>query len=56
MNKDKVNELRTKILKGLDLSFKRLLITKQKEDGELIFSEKGQIVRIKAKELIEKNK
>lgn len=42
MNKDKVSDIRTKILKGLDLSFKRLLVTKQKEDGELIFSEKGK--------------
>lgn len=54
MNKEKVNDMRGKILKGLDLSFKRLLATKQKEDGELIFSENGQIVRVKAKELLEK--
>lgn len=56
MNKDKVKDIREKILQGLDLSFQRLLITKEKEDGELIFSENGQIIRVKAKDLIQKNK
>jgi hypothetical protein len=56
MNKDKVKDIREKILSGLDLSFQRLLIAKEKEDGELIFSENGQIIRIKAKDLKEKNK
>jgi hypothetical protein len=55
MNKDKVKDLREKILSGLDLSFQKLVLAKEKMDGELIFSENGQIVRIKAKEL-KKNK
>ncbi|HET6555744.1 MAG TPA: hypothetical protein VFG54_00425 [Prolixibacteraceae bacterium] len=48
---DKTKDLHDKILKGLDLTFERLLKSKQKEDGEFIVSEKGEIVRIKAKEM-----
>jgi hypothetical protein len=51
MTKDSVKDLRTKIIKGLDLAYKRLLISKQKEDGELVISRGGKIVRIKANEL-----
>lgn len=48
--KDKKN-LSEKIRKGVDLAYKRLVIKRQKEDGELIFSEDGKIVRVKAKDL-----
>jgi hypothetical protein len=51
MTKDKIKELRTKILKGIELSFTRLLIAKQKEDGELVISRNGKILRVKAKDL-----
>jgi len=51
MTKDNINELRTKILKGIELSYSRLLIAKQKEDGELVISRNGKIVRVKAKDL-----
>lgn len=44
-------ELRDKIIYGLELSFKRLVSSKSKEGKELVFSKKGQIVRIKAKDL-----
>lgn len=44
--------IRAKILQGIELSFQRLLEKKSKENGELIFSKDGQIVRIKAKELL----
>jgi len=44
--------LRTKILKGIELAFQRLLEKKNKENGVLIYSKNGQIVRIKAKELL----
>lgn len=54
MNNDKTKDLHDKIIQGLDLTFKKLLLSKQKEDGEFIFSENGEIVRIKAKEM--KNK
>jgi len=51
MTKEGVIEIRTKILQGLDLAYKRLLTSKQKEDGELVISRNGKIVRVKAKEL-----
>jgi len=44
--------LRTRILKGIELAFQRLLEKKSKENGELIYSKNGKIVRIKAKELL----
>jgi hypothetical protein len=47
----KNKDLRSKILRGLELTYQRLLISKRKEDGELIFSQDGKIVRIKANEL-----
>ena len=41
MTKENVKDLRTKILQGIDLAYNRLLIAKQKEDGELvIFSQR----------------
>ncbi len=54
MTKDNIKELRTKILKGIELSYSRLLISKQKEDGELVISGNGKIVRVKAKDLARK--
>ena len=51
MRGENINDLRTKILQGINLSYRRLLATKQKEDGELVISRNGKIVRVKAKEL-----
>lgn len=51
MNNDKIKDLHDKIIKGLDLTFINLLRSKQKEDGEFIFSENGKIIRIKANEM-----
>jgi hypothetical protein len=51
MTKDKVMDLRTKILQGIELAYKRLLISKQKEDEDLVISKNGQVVRVKAKDL-----
>jgi hypothetical protein len=52
MTNNNVKDLRDKIIKGLDLAYTRLLISKQKEDAELVISRNGKIVRVKAKELI----
>lgn len=41
-------KLREKISKGLDLTFQRLLQQKKAQNGTLIFSENGQIKRVKA--------
>ena len=52
MTEEKINDMRTKIFKGIELSYQKLLISKQKEDGELVISRDGKIVRIKASELL----
>ncbi len=49
------NTLRNKILKGLEISFQRLVVQKSKEDQELVFCKDGRIIRIKAKELLKKS-
>lgn len=54
MTKENVKDLRTKILQGIKMSYNKLLAAKQKEDGELVISRKGKIVKVKAKELINK--
>jgi hypothetical protein len=43
MSTEEIKVLRAKILEGLALSYKRLLLAKQKEDGELVFSKKGKL-------------
>jgi len=42
-----------KILKGLQISFEKLVKEKAKNDKDLIFEENGEIIRIKAKEILE---
>ena len=54
MNKDEVKVMRDKIIDGVNLAFERLLEEKQKDNSELVFSHKGKIVEIKAKDLIRK--
>lgn len=51
MTKENVKDLRDKIIQGIDLAYTRLLISKQKEDGELVISRNGKIVKVKAREL-----
>lgn len=43
--------LRSKLLVGLNLSYTRLIERKQIEDGDLIFTKNGKIVKIKARKL-----
>jgi len=52
MTRENIKDLRTKILQGISLSYSRLLASKQKEDGELVISRNGKIIKIKAKELL----
>jgi hypothetical protein len=52
MTKEGIVELRSKILKGIDLAYQRLLNAKQKNDEYLVFSKKGKIIRIKARQLL----
>ncbi len=51
MTKESVIDLRTKIIQGIELAYKKLLISKQKEDGELVITRNGKIIKIKANEL-----
>ena len=51
MTKENVKDLRAKILQGLELAYSRLLLSKQKDDAELVITRNGKIVKIKAREL-----
>lgn len=51
MSDQEKKELRDRILCGISLAFERLVEQKKKEDAELVFSENGKIVRIKARDL-----
>jgi hypothetical protein len=44
-------EIREKIRKGLDLTFKKLVAYKQKNNGVFVFSENGKIITVKAKDI-----
>lgn len=50
MNREEL-ALRNKVLIGLSLSYNRLIEKKQKEDGNLIFSKNGKIIKVKARSL-----
>jgi len=52
MNDKNIIELREKILKGIGLAAERLIQSKIKTNGELVFSKDGEIVFIKAKDLV----
>ena len=50
----KGEEIKEKLLLGLAISFKKLVQQKALTHGELIFSKEGKIVRIKARDLLNK--
>jgi hypothetical protein len=43
--------LHKKISEGMELTFKKLVAYKAKNDGVLVFSDRGKIVRVKAKDI-----
>lgn len=51
MTTQEINSLRSNILKGIEVSFFKLLKTTQKENGELVVSRNGKVERIKARKL-----
>lgn len=51
MTKVELKDMRTKILQGIEMSYNKLLSERQEEDGELLFSENGKVVKVKAREL-----
>lgn len=56
MNKEDAKIIQDKIVKGVELAYNRLLIEKQKDDSELVFSHNGKIVKVKARDLVIKDK
>ncbi|MEI6753390.1 MAG: hypothetical protein WCK78_09490 [Paludibacter sp.] len=51
MTTQEINSLRSNILKGIGVSYNKLLKTTQKENGELVVSKNGKVVRVKARNL-----
>ncbi len=51
MNETDIQELEDKILEGIALAYQKLVEQKKKEDGELVFSQNGEIIRVKARDL-----
>ncbi len=49
-NKNNI-ELRDKIRVGLNLAFKKLVAFKAKNDGVLVFSDQGKIIKVRAKDI-----
>ncbi len=52
MKKEEIIVMQDKIAKGVQLAYRRLLIEKQKDDSELVFSRDGKIVAVKARDLV----
>ena len=51
MTEEETNDIRAKILAGIELSYNRLLESLQKEDGELVISKNNKIEFVKARTL-----
>jgi len=47
----KNNDIKNKILSGLELTFKKLVNSKSKNDGYLIYSKDGKIIKVRARDL-----
>ena len=56
MKREDVIVMRNKIIQGIELAYERLLIEKQKDDSELVFSQNGKIVKVKARDLVNQDK
>lgn len=51
MSESEARQLSEKITKGVQLAVKRLIEQTKKEDGELVISRNGKVVRVKARDL-----
>lgn len=47
----KDNTIREKIIKGLELTHKKLIQSKKDRNLDLVVSDKGKVIRIQAKDL-----
>jgi len=52
MTNEGIVEIRSKILKGIELAYQRLLSAKQKNDEDMVISKNGKIIRIKARQIL----
>lgn len=50
MNSENAKLIKEKFIKGINIAFERLLLAKQREDSEIVFSKDGRIVKIKARD------
>lgn len=48
---ERENEIKEKVLEGLNLTYKRLVQSKKERNLELVVSQNGKIVRIKPQEV-----
>jgi hypothetical protein len=46
-NKEQIDDIRKKVLKGLNKTHKKLIETKRKNNSVLVISENGRIIKIK---------
>jgi len=51
MTKDERDKIFEKITEGVKLAIEHLIEKTKKEDGELVISRNGKVVRVKAREL-----
>ena len=51
MNEQEIREFEENVVKGANIAFQRLVSQKKKENGELVFSYEGQIIRVKAADI-----
>lgn len=51
MSDIEIQQMEEKILRGIELAYQRLVAQKKREDGELVFSQDGKIVVVKASDL-----
>ncbi len=51
MKQSEIDTTIDKITKGVKLSIERLIERTKKEDGELVISENGKVVRVKARDI-----
>ena len=51
MSKAETDKILDKITEGVKLSIQRLIEKTKKEDGELVISRNGKVVRVKARDL-----
>lgn len=52
MDKNKIEYIRDKFIKGMQLTVERLLQLKSQSNDDIIISDKGKITRVKAKDLM----